>query len=216
MNLSDFYQQHFNLMEISTNDLVLIVTALIVLIYTIYTFKLWQESVRQTFLQNTPIPVLYLRERDGKDYLRLRNLGAKPMINVGIEDWNIYFFDPDRTERYCFKFAVPLPSVVAPNEEITIELQQFFNGREQSVSGISPLINPRYSPFNTSVHLIFSDISNKKYFVKFMFGKGKLRMKSAIKKYSISSRLGLFLRDTTQKIVMPYHRYKILKKNKAK
>lgn len=151
--MTNFCNKFFELSKINTNDLILIVSGFIIAIYTYFTYCLWKESVRQSFLQNTPIPALYLRTREKKDYLRLRNIGLKPMINTEIENWNIHIFLVDRTERYKFEFSIPLPNIVIPNEEIDINITQFCNEIKESYNEMSPLINPRYSALTTPVHV---------------------------------------------------------------
>lgn len=210
------FEKYFDLNKITTSDLILIFTGLVVTLYTYFTRNLWKESVRQTFLQNTPIPALYVREREGKDILRIRNIGLKPMINTSIEDWNIHFFSSERTEKYNFKFEIPLPNIIAVDEEKDILVVQNFNGNTTKNSEISPMINPKYSPFLTPIHVIFSDISGKKYYTKFLFGRGKLKMSSPIKRYSLFKLLTIKISNSLYPVKEPFIRWNIIRSGKRK
>lgn len=214
MNITVIISNYLQLTKITTNDLILIITGLILIYYAYCTRGLWKESVKQTFLQNSPIPALYLKERNGKDYLLLKNIGSKPLINIDIENWNITLFLKDRTERYRFEFSVPFPNIVVPEEEIDVQIKQSYNGKEENVSGISPFINPRYSPFITPVHVIFSDISGKKYYARFLFGGGKLKMLGAIKKYTIIKSIHMKIAEYWYIAKEPITRKILLKRQK--
>lgn len=191
------------LTPLTTSDLILAITGLVVIIYTIFTWGLWRESVKQTFLQNTPIPAIYWRPRDGKDYIRMRNIGEKPMINIEIEDWYITFYSKKNTEKYCFKFSIPLPNIIVKDEEIDIKVDEYCNGVQVHNSGLSPLVNPNFSPFLTTVKVLFNDITGKKYFCRFLFGKGKFKLTGPIQKWSIPNAIYFKIKDISIPIKEP-------------
>jgi len=215
--VSNLYHRYFLLKPISTSDLVLIISGLVIVYYAYYTRKLWKESVRQTFLQNTPIPALYLQEKNRNEYLILKNIGPKPMINIEIESWNIHFHNKKFIEKYTFSFIIPLPCILLSGDESVIETHQYYNGKEDAGNGVSPLISPNYSSLSSPIHVIFQDISGDKYNAIFQFGSGKLKMVGPIKKFTLLTKITMKISDCCFLIKEPFLRLIILRnQNKSK
>lgn len=164
----------FHLTSITTNDLILSITAFIVLIYTLVTLFLWRQSVIQTEISLMPIPVIYLRK--GKDSLkkicRIRNLGYGPMLNIHIDDFN--FSTDKKSSRLTLE--LPPPNILKTNEERDLIVKSYIDSNLQSNFDLSVHLDPEFANLYIPLNIYFEDIRGIKYIVTIAMGTGKLKI----------------------------------------
>lgn len=170
----------FSLTPIGTSDLVLIISAVILLVYTFFTLKLWRQSIIQTYIGLLPFPVVYMREDKAtrKRKFRIRNLGYGPMLNTKIEEFNLTIKDMNN-KKISLKFSVPSPNVLATNEERDL-LSEAYSGdaRHNDFDNIlTTYLDPQYALHKNALvplKVTFEDSRGTKYKTIIGFGTGGL------------------------------------------
>jgi hypothetical protein len=106
--------------SVTVNDVILFITAVLIIVYAYETQKMKEEIKKQNEIQEKPVLNLYLRKSEvgpNKQYaLRLRNVGNGPAYNISFSDINAsnYIYYP--------YFNDPNPILEKDGDEKTIEL----------------------------------------------------------------------------------------------
>ncbi len=93
---------------------ILFLTFVAVSIYAFITYKLWQQTVKQTKLSIRPIVVITYDERDRK--FKYMNYGNTPAFGVKIDDFTII-----NTEELSLGYVVPEIYCLPQSMQISIE-----------------------------------------------------------------------------------------------
>ena len=192
-------------------DQLIFLTLIILIIYTIYTYKLWRESTNQTGLNLMPIPAFYFRTRDDKELIRIRNLGNKPMFNTKIEPWNLIIFLKKGEENWRLEFQIPFPNIIKEDEERDLTLKTLKNGSETDFM-LWPHLHPKYAKFYIPLKVTFQDLRGIKYQAKYSMGTGGLNLIKAPKRWKYYFPIiNYFHNLIIEKIKKEYYRIKIQK-----
>lgn len=172
----------FDLKPISTNDLIIAISGLIVLVYTIVTYLLWRQSLKQTEINLMPIPVIYARNipKEVKKNFRIRNLGYGPMLNVKIDKFSLIV--KDSKDKWTVKLKVPVPNVLKCGEERDLIVTTYLNRVIKENFDMSPHLDPEFAKFSIPLDITFENIEGVKYTTTIGMGKGELSVVKPVRK----------------------------------
>jgi len=165
---------------VGIETLVLGFTAIIILIYTYLTLKLWRESKIQTDLARTPY--LLLRFNFDEECWFIKNIGSVTATKIEIEGRKIFYTDREKKREIRFDCI----EILEPKEKKKIQHRIFVNNNQISSDNWLhfPIIpNPKQRAkveFRISYKNIFGNkfyfmisVGEKEYIVK-EFGRDKL------------------------------------------
>lgn len=172
----------FDLKPLTTNELILVVSAIILLVYTIFTLLLWWQSVIQTNIKLMPIPVIYVRQTNGikSRKFRIRNLGYGPLLNIQIEEFILNLTDTG--DSWKLKLTMEWPNVLAVGEERDLITETFKNGEKMEGFNMGPHLDPEFANLYIPIAVSFEDIRGVKYQVTIAMGKGQLAIIKPVKR----------------------------------
>lgn len=156
------------------NCIVLFVTAVIIALYTIYTYKLFKETEKQTELSLRPFIVVYI---NGKDFY-VRNIGSGTAIDIEIKDlyhhpqvidWLFLRFD--KINSLIFGEEKKLNIILAGKEEDGSEFQK----KDWSMEAT---LRPEYAREDYDLSIEYKNIVGKIYNTKIQIGKSGIKIKS--------------------------------------
>lgn len=107
-------------------NIILLLTALIIFLYTYYTFRLWKESKAQTTLLQTPY--LILRFDKSKREFYLKNIGKSIATKIVIEGSKTLMTDIEKE----FEIKFNTIELLEPEKERPVEYKIYENGVEIS------------------------------------------------------------------------------------
>jgi hypothetical protein len=110
-------------------NIILLLTAFIILIYTYYTYKLWKESKTQTILLQTPYLILRFDKESSKFYLK--NISKNIATKIKIESYEMLMTDIKKDLKIEFNNI----ELLEPEIEKQAEYKVYENGEEISDAG---------------------------------------------------------------------------------
>ncbi|MBI4722661.1 MAG: hypothetical protein HY769_06665 [Candidatus Stahlbacteria bacterium] len=152
-----------------------IVTAGIILWYTIETYRLRRQSVLQTEIQIRPLLIIILKE----DFT-IKNIGNGIALNVEIEDIVIDMNEPH-------KFSFDKINAISQNEEIGLPRVRVFKDDQKVPADSFQLLPfvvglyPRYASRNYEFRLRYENINGEKYQSIVITGKDGVHIKEICK-----------------------------------
>ncbi len=109
----------------SVNDIVIVLGFIVLVWYTIETYRIRKVTVIQKDLQLLPTPMLYFHNSPGQKRIKIQNIGIGAAIGVTIEKYE--FSQDSRTCKFIFNLEDG-NNVLAPEEERMVGVNYFVNG----------------------------------------------------------------------------------------
>lgn len=114
--------QFFQTWGAMIQTIALVITLIVLIFYTIFTYQLRSATVRQTELQLTPYIVL-----DYKDDLVCRNVGNSTAINVEVSSFEAI---NTKSNNLVFKVSFPPLYILEPQEDKILQPEFQFEDKE--------------------------------------------------------------------------------------
>ncbi len=162
------------------SDKILLLTALILLLYTYYTLRLWKESEVQTTLLQTPY--LILRFDKSKREFYLKNIGKIIATKIELESYTVL------TTGVENKFEIKFNNIelLEPEEEKNVEYKIYENGVEISdeeskkfVVGFFPLVPSSEADKAKKItfRMRYKNILGRSFYIDFLVTENEYRIK---------------------------------------
>ena len=113
--------QFFQVWGTMIQTIALVITLIIIILYTIFTYQLRRATIRQTELQLAPYVIL-----DYKDDLICKNIGNGSAINVEISTFEAI----DKKDKLKFRVTFPPLYILEPKEEKIIKPEIKFEDKK--------------------------------------------------------------------------------------
>ena len=161
-------------------DKILLLTALIILLYTYYTFRLWKESKVQTTLLQTPYLILRFDKSESEFYLK--NIGKSIATKIVLESYTVLTTDIEK------KFEIKFNTIelLEPEKEKPVEYKIYENGVEISDKESKrfavyffPLVpsSESYKAKKIIFRMIYKNILGRSFYFDFLVSENEYRIK---------------------------------------